>query len=150
MNVIDAADATVHDYPGGSESLAPRLGMSAAVLRNKVNPNNPRNVLGLEEAQRIMRMTGDHRMLQAQAADLGYALLKIDTELDSAKSITGMVLQLHCAGGEFSRVLHEALADNVITPNEMLAIEKAGAAEQASMIGLVARLRELMAQRPMQ
>ncbi|WP_341772648.1 phage regulatory CII family protein, partial [Burkholderia pseudomallei] len=47
MNIIDAAYAVVHDYPGGSESLAPRLGMSAAVLRNKVNPNNATHHLGL-------------------------------------------------------------------------------------------------------
>ena len=36
MNTIDASWHTVHEYPGGSEALAPRLGMSAAVLRTKV------------------------------------------------------------------------------------------------------------------
>ena len=39
MNVVDAAYLAVHTYPGGSESLGPRIGMSPAVLRNKVNPN---------------------------------------------------------------------------------------------------------------
>ena len=71
MNVTDAADATVHDYPGGSESLAPRMGMSAAVLRNKVNPGNDRNHLSLSEADRLMRVTGDHRILQALADQHG-------------------------------------------------------------------------------
>lgn len=152
MNVADAADATVHDYPGGSESLAPRLGMSGAVLRGKVNPNNPRNVLGLKEAQRMMRLTGDHRILQAQAADLGYALLRIEEDADAAAdtSLMGMVLRMHAVGGEFSRVVGEAVADGVITPNEMAAIEKAGQADQAALIGLVARLRAVMSQRSMQ
>lgn len=145
MNVIDAADATVHDYPGGSESLAPRLSMSPAVLRNKVNPNNPRNVLGLDEAQRIMRLTDDHRILQAQAADLGYALLRIEegAEAVEAGSVIGMVLHLDVTGGDFSRTVSAAFEDGVITPNEMTAIEKAGAADQAALIGLVARLRAL-------
>ena len=36
MNVKDATHATVHDYPGGAESLAPRMGIkSPQVLRNK-------------------------------------------------------------------------------------------------------------------
>lgn len=149
MNVMDAADATVHDYPGGSESLGPRLDISPAVLRNKVNPNNSRNVLGLQEAQRMMRLTNDHRILQAQAADLGYALLKIEADAAQA-SLTGMVLRMHATGGDFSRVVGDALADGVITPNEMVAIEKAGQAEQASLIGLVSRLHALMAARPLQ
>lgn len=143
MNALDAADATVHDYPGGSESLAPRMGMSAAVLRNKVNPNNPRNVLGLEEAQRLMRVTGDHRVLQAQAADLGYALLRLDTDNADAVPLLGCVLLAQTAAGELSKVVADALEDGVITPNEMHAIEQAGQADQAAMIGLVARLRAL-------
>lgn len=147
MNVIDAADATVHDYPGGSESLAPRVGMSAAVLRNKVNPNNDRNVLGLVEAQKIMRVTGDHRVLQAQAADLGYALLRVeDIDGDAgAGSVIGMVLRLDATGGDFSRVVGAAMTDGVITPNELAAIEKAGHADQSALIGLVKRLRALSA-----
>lgn len=150
MNALDAADATVHEYPGGSESLAPRLGMSAAVLRNKVNPNNPRNVLGLEEAQRLMRITGDHRVLMAQAGELGYALLKLDDEDAEEAPLLGCVLKAQTAAGELSRVVAEALADGVITQNEMLAIEKAGAADQSAMISLVSRLRALGADRSLQ
>ncbi|PNE77837.1 hypothetical protein A8H37_06130 [Burkholderia thailandensis] len=39
MNILDTAHAVAHNYPGGCESLAPRLGVSPAVLRSKVNPN---------------------------------------------------------------------------------------------------------------
>lgn len=150
MNALDAADAIVHDYPGGSESLAPRMGMTAAVLRNKVNPNNPRNVLGLEEAQRMMRVTNDHRVLMAQAAELGYALLKLNDEDAEQAPLLGCVLKAQTAAGELSKTVADALADGVITPNEMHAIEKAGQADQAAMIGLVARLRALGAQRSLQ
>lgn len=68
MNIIDAAHKTVHAYPGGSESLAPRIAMSAAVLRNKVNPNNSTHHLTLVEASEVMGVTGDYRILHALAA----------------------------------------------------------------------------------
>lgn len=146
MNVADAADSTVHDYPGGSESLGPRIGMSPAVLRNKVNPNNDRNVLTLAEAQKIMRVTDDHRILAAQAADLGYALLAVSgDDGDETASLTGMVLKLSTATGDFARVVDAALADGVITPNEMVAIQNMAHADQAALIGLVKRLHTMHA-----
>lgn len=53
MNVKDATHATVHDYPGGAESLAPRMGIkSPQVLRNKVNPTTDTHHLRLDEAIR--------------------------------------------------------------------------------------------------
>ncbi|CAB3681075.1 phage regulatory CII family protein [Achromobacter kerstersii] len=42
MNITTAADLTVHEYKGGSESLGPLVGISAAVLRNKSTPTTPR------------------------------------------------------------------------------------------------------------
>lgn len=79
MNIIDAAHALVHDYPGGSESLAPRLGMSAAVLRNKVNPNNQTHHLSLNEAVKATDVANDERVLEAWAAERGSAVVKILT-----------------------------------------------------------------------
>jgi hypothetical protein len=67
MNITDAAHKTVKDYPGGSEALAVRIGMSAAVLRNKVNPNNTTHHLTLAEASEIGRLCAS---IQADAADL--------------------------------------------------------------------------------
>src|SRR5690606_27107847 len=76
MNSIDAAYATVHDYPGGSESLGPRVGISPAVLRNKVNPNNETHHLTFAEARRVAAITDDFRMLQAWAHEAGFLLVK--------------------------------------------------------------------------
>ena len=39
------------------------------------------------------------------------------------------------------RTIHDALADNLITSNEMNAIAAAGHANQAALIGLINRLR---------
>jgi hypothetical protein len=141
MNALDAADLTVHDYPGGSESLAPRLGISAAILRGKVNVNNDRNHLTLAEADRMMAVTGDHRILQALAAEHGYALTRMD-ETPRQGSIAAALLELGMARGELSRVILDALQDGVISDNEMDAIVAAGLADQAHTIGLINRLRQ--------
>lgn len=70
--IEDAAYNTVHDYPGGAEALAPRMGKSAKVLDSKVNRNEFKHHLTLHEAVQIMGLTGDHRMLRAICRHLGY------------------------------------------------------------------------------
>lgn len=144
MNIQDAAHKTVQSYPGGSESLAPRIGMSAAVLRNKVNPNNDTHKLTLAEADEVMGVTGDHRILHALAASHGYVLQKVDADKDQP-DILRALLKANAAEGEFDRVLQEALADDLITQNEMSVIERAGTAQQAATMVLLARLRALSA-----
>lgn len=137
MNVSDAAYTTVHEYPGGSESLAPRLGMTAAVLRNKVNPHNDRNRLTLEEADRLIGLTGDTRILQALQANHD-ALLSSDA---GTGNITDLVLDINSAGGDFARTIREALADGVISNREMKDIANAGMASQRVIIALLNRLQ---------
>lgn len=149
MNVIDAADATVHDYQGGSESLAPRLGMSAAVLRNKVNPSNDRNHLSLAEADRLMRVTGDHRILHALADMHGYVLHHAE-EHDGAGTVLEGVLAFNAAGGKLNRAIRDAMADGLITEREMKLIEKCSAAEHAALIALIHRLRAVTGRQPLE
>lgn len=131
MNILDAAHKTVHDYPGGSESLAPRIGMSAAVLRNKVNPNNTTHHLTVSEADAIMGVTGDDRMLHALAAHHGYTLQAIDAP--SSGSIMTAMLAAAIAKGDLAEVLVHSMSDNRITPNEASDIARACAAVQAAV-----------------
>ena len=66
MNILDAAYNTVHDYRGGANSLASRMGIkSPAVLNSKVNPNTDTHHLSLLEASKLMALTGDYRILQS-------------------------------------------------------------------------------------
>lgn len=141
MHILDAALQTVSDYPGGAASLAPRVGLTAGILSNKVNPNCATNHLSLVEANRLMSVTGDHAILQALAAEHGYALVKIE-DPDASPGLLHGVLDLGVAEGEFSRELHDALADGRITANEMAALGKAALAYQGTLIGLVRRLRD--------
>jgi hypothetical protein len=140
MNLIDAAHKTVHDYPGGSQSLGPRIDMSPAILRNKVNPNNSTHHLTLAEADEIMSVTGDHRILHALAAEHGYVLQKADSLADGGNVLQTLLLA-NAAEGDFDRVLQEALADNLITPNELKQINDAAVKQQAATLMLLAKLR---------
>lgn len=58
MTPQDAFYQTVHAYPGGCESLGPRLGTSAAVLRAKANPNSDRNHPTLADIDKVMGLRG--------------------------------------------------------------------------------------------
>lgn len=139
MNILDAAHKTVKNYPGGSESLAPRIGMSAAVLRNKVNPNNDTHHLTLAEASEIMGVTSDDRILHALAAEHGYTLQPISTIAHG--TVMGAVLANASQQGAFAQALRDALSDGLITENEMNSLSAAGTAQMEAMVHLLSRLR---------
>lgn len=146
MNTTDAAYHTVHDYDGGSESLGPRVGISPAVLRNKVNIRIPRadkrHHLTLEEAQRIVAFTGDIRILQSWAHAEGYLLVKApegasESDMSVLESVTGSVMD----HGGFIGSIHESLVDGNLSPDEMRGIEKAARKAMTAIVNLLNRLR---------
>lgn len=144
MNVQDAAYHTVHDYPGGSESLGPRVGVKPAVLRNKVNWKNPANHLTLDEAQLVMVMSGDHRIVYAQLDELGYLppVKRIDFLVsDSAllESFTRLMSEL----GDFSGKFHVALSDGKLTSDEVDRMEDEMREVYAAAGELLSRMRQI-------
>lgn len=132
MNVTDAAYDTVHQYPGGSEALAPRMGMSAATLRGKVNPNTDRNLLSLQEADTLLGRTGDYRILHALCAEHGFIAQRVDAP-HSGNLITAL-LSAAAAKGDLAELVSEAMADNRITPNEADAISRACQQVMAALV----------------
>lgn len=132
MNVTDAAYDTVHQYPGGSEALAPRMGMSAATLRGKVNPNTDRNLLSLQEADALMARTDDYRILHALCAEHGFIAQRVDAP-ESGTLITAL-LSAAAAKGDLAELVSEAMADNRITPNEADAISRACQQVMAALV----------------
>jgi hypothetical protein len=130
MNSEDAAYATVHDYPGGSESLGPRVGTSPAVLRNKVNPNNDTHHLTFKEARRIAAVASDPRMLRAWAHEEGYLLVKApDSQRgESDMSVLEKVVGFMVATGAYGQEIHTALADGKVDRSELDKVVRAGQA----------------------
>lgn len=135
MNVADAAHKTVSAYPGGSESLAPRIGMSAAVLRSKANPNCTTHRLALDEADELMGVTGDFRILHALAANHGFTLQRIES--DASSNVFAAHLAATSGQGDLASVLAAALADGDVSRNEASAIARAGSELQAAIVHLV-------------
>ena len=139
MNVIDAAYAVVHDYPGGSVALAPRMGMSHAILRGKVNANDTGHHLTVAESVRMQHMTGDHRILFAEADELGYMLVHIPS-ID-ADDFAVEALRTVKEFGDFIGKCGDVLADGKVTRNELKQVER----ELIEAMAHITRLHQLIA-----
>lgn len=145
MNTIDAAHRTVHDYPGGSESLGPRVDISAAVLRNKVNPNNSTHHLTLAEAVRIADLTADYRMLKAWANEAGFLLVKApDGVGECDMSMLEKVAAFMVASGMFGKEIYDSLADGRVDQAEVGRVEDAGNHVMTEVAEVVQRMKGMV------
>lgn len=122
MDVIDAAYNTVHDYShGGVSGLAGRLGMSAAVLRNKVCSTAPAHHLRLDEAVKIMELTGDHSIIQAMAQRLGGVYCEVGVAAKKDDLIMTALSASACQGNVMNE-LHQALEDGKISCDQRVSL----------------------------
>lgn len=146
MNVLDAAYNAVHDYPGGAEALAPRIGVSSGqMLRNKVNPNQEGHHLNLHEAVKVVELTGDSRIPAAFASLVGCVILPVAqfngiSDMHLLETYTKMIAEL----GDFSNSFHQALSDGRITPKEIAQLEQQMSEFQAAGAELINRARQLV------
>jgi hypothetical protein len=122
MNVQDAAFITGHDYPGGAESLGPRIGVGGMVLSHKLNPNNKTHHLTLAETMRIMTLTGDMRILHAMCSELQYMAIPLPTvgDVDVMAAMTATISDF----GAYIKASSDALQDNKVTKLELRNINK--------------------------
>ena len=149
MHVADAAYSTVHDYPGGAGSLAPRLGTTQGVLNSKINPNTPTHHLTLAEAAKLVVLTGDTRIVHALALEAGGVFIEgaaLDPSCDMAV-VEGMS-SVFAKVGDSSRTLHEALADGRLTRKEFKAFERAQYAARQALAQLTEVARRLKEKEP--
>ena len=118
MNLADAAYNTVHDYPGGASSLAPRLGMSSHMLSNKVNQNNQTHHLRLDEANTLMSFTNDYRMLHAQAEMHGKVCIQLPECLEKKElDMFEMLLEVGAKKGDVCELIRKARTDGTCPKN---------------------------------
>lgn len=124
MNLSDAAYATAHDYAGGTPSLAPRMGISGAMLRNKVNPNDATHHLTLSEAMRMQSLTGDHRILHAMSDELGYVCIQLPVAGASDMALLDSFMAITKELGEFASEFQKDWADGRIDGKEIERLRK--------------------------
>ncbi|MDC4783573.1 phage regulatory CII family protein [Acinetobacter baumannii] len=127
MNILDAAYNTVHDFKGGANALASRMGIkSPAVLNSKVNPNTETHHLTLLETTKLMGITGDFRILQALCAEHGKAAIDLPNIPESHRDtcLVDTFLNLGIKKGNVTELFREMLADGRVTKGEAIDIAK--------------------------
>lgn len=126
MTPQDAFYQTVHAYPGGCESLGPRLGTSAAVLRAKANPNSDRNHPTLADIDKVMGLSGDYRVLHALAANHGHVCVPVDADVTpSDLAVLELVTAVWRSHGDVGAAVDAALADGRVEAREVSQIRDA-------------------------
>lgn len=143
ISLLDVAFATVHDYPGGAASLAPRMLKGASTLAQELTHRNTAK-LGLLDAERIMLLTGDLRILEAMANNCGAALVPFpDADEQSGAEDHEVIGALAKLAKEFGGLLAEVgadVADGKVNANELKRIDRQAAALMQSLHSMRALL----------
>lgn len=138
--VENAAYAVVHATRDRARDIAERTGINYPVLLNKVNPHNERNLLTAVEAVAIQKASGDHRILFAEAAELGYACIPLQ-QCSAAGDMAHALATLCAQFGEYAREVGNATADGRVTFNEVKQLEN----DLGMLISAATRLQSIVA-----
>lgn len=119
--VLDAAYTLVHKYPGGAESLAPRMGKLGTSLSHEVKRVGTAK-FGLEDAVLASVLSNDPRILNAFAKEMGCFVLPLSpvVGLDAFHGLSDAAREF----GEFVSSVADAAADNRITANELARVDR--------------------------
>ncbi len=144
MDVQDAFYHTVHDYKGGAEALAPRMGVSPAILRNKADPRKEHNKPMLADADKVMGLTGDYRILHSLAANHNHVCIKVDPKgTASDLAILELVTHVWQSNGDVGSAVHAALADGRVERCELKKVRAAIYKTQQALNEMLVRLEEM-------
>ncbi|MCM2537688.1 phage regulatory CII family protein [Burkholderia glumae] len=145
MNILDAAHKVIHGYPGGCESLAPRLGMAPQVLRNKANPNTESHHLTLMNVVVATELTDDDLILKTWARERGYLLVKMPTaESCSDGEVVELMAKTWETNGDIGREVNKTLEDGRVEAHEVAKIERSAWDHFSAVVGLVGRIRGMV------
>ena len=144
MSLQDAVYNTVHDYPGGAGSLAPRMKISTQVLINKANPNNQSNIASLRDADQLMAITGNYAILHALATNHGYVCIKCELDAPVGDlAVLELVTQVWKTNGDVGAAVEATLADRVVERREIKKVRAAIYRNQQAMLAMLARLEDM-------
>jgi hypothetical protein len=149
MSPIDAAHHIVHEYPGGSEAFAVRLGKAHSTLRAELNPSPGTTAkLGIMTAVAITNLSGDLRIVAAFNEACGCCPPMPLPRTDFADASFQALLE---AGCELSKDVAETfsefqrdIADGKVTPNELHAFEQKALETIAAIATLARAMRTKM------
>jgi hypothetical protein len=124
MNVLAAAYNVVSDYRGGAAALAPLLGKSGSTLSHEVSPNCAHAKLGMLDAVKITAFTGDWRILQAFAAEVGALVVPIHSNAGGEADTLAALGQMAKEFAELVSATGETMADGLVSDNELARLER--------------------------
>lgn len=122
-HMLDAAFALVRAYPGGSLSLAPRMGKAHGTLSHEVS-GRAGYKLGLDDAVAMSVLASDLRVLNAFAAEMGCLVLQLPDGGSVGSDVMQRVGQAAKEFGEFLSEVTTDAADGDISTNDLRRIEK--------------------------
>ncbi len=144
MTPQDAFYQTVTTFSGGVESLAPRLGMSAQILRNKANPNSAHNYPSLSDIERTMTITGNVTILHALAQSQNHICIPIDNHANACDTaILELVAKVWSTNGDVGQAVNDTLADGRVEAHEVKRVEDAIHRTITALHDMAARLKGL-------
>lgn len=116
----------VHDYVGGVPGVAAVFGWNAKTLQNKLNPTQEGHKLTAREAQSILELTRDARILDAVCAQVPSATWLDHGELESQPCDMAMldnISTMIARVGELTGKVQSSLADGSVDDKEMAELE---------------------------
>jgi hypothetical protein len=120
------------------------MGISGALLRNKVNTNRTpdnRNVLSLVEAVRMTDLTDDDRILEAWARDRGYVLVKLPAaEHCSDGAVLELMAKTWETNGEIGKEVNRTFEDGRVERREVGRVKDRVWSHISTLFGLVGRI----------
>lgn len=145
MNTQQAAHAVAHDFAHNTDTLATLMGLSSgAILRNKVVLNRTadnRNHLTLAEAVRMTEITGDKRIVEAWARELGMALIEVPQADSCADAdVIELMSQSWETHGAIGRAINETFSDGRVEMHEVRRIRDAIWTHLSKLFGLNGRI----------
>ncbi|BFM16254.1 hypothetical protein R50073_24370 [Maricurvus nonylphenolicus] len=145
-SIEEVQRAIVLEFKPGLKKLAIKAGVSGpGILSNKVNPAQPHQ-LSVIEAVRVQKVTGDYRLLRAEAAALNHGIVPLTEHLLGASDTELLGLWADCIReeGETAREIQAALEDGEISADEYQRIERETFEDITAKLALLERLRTLM------
>ncbi|AET91067.1 gp14 [Burkholderia sp. YI23] len=145
MNTQQAAHAVAHDFAHNTDTLATLMGLSSgAILRNKVvlnrTPEN-RNHITLAEAVRMTEITGDNRIVEAWARELGMALVKIPLPENCAdQDVIDLMAKSLATHGDVGTEIVKTLEDGRVERHEAKKVAERAFAHIVTVVSLASRI----------
>ncbi|MCF1444479.1 phage regulatory CII family protein [Ralstonia nicotianae] len=148
----DVLYSVARAYPGGIAALAPRMGMTAPVLRNKLRPGVDTHYMSFEQVSLLLELVDEAKVANAKlpirAFCWRHGMVALDIDRVRADALTDTDLNRAYGNvlselADISKKFGEALADGRVSHEEMDELEL----EFEQLVGAAMRFREMLHER---